>query len=223
MLMFVPGGGGLILYQAYGNLYAMTGRKAHFLKEKQIPSVGVFDEVFSIWKAFGGNTRNLGSFGEETDKTTNQHSSRFKVSAARDGVTIYTRRRHASSSDGVITFLDGCIVDAKVFRKILDICPRFKGEELTKVQDDYATLTFLIDLGYKGPLHKHTSMYVDHMNHPWRTLAAIINKCLSGKTGSNDRLRKSRIDILWGMFYRENVDYPELIWEDFAFQIDHIW
>ncbi|GJY57908.1 hypothetical protein Tco_0457800 [Tanacetum coccineum] len=23
------------------------------------------------------------------------------------------------------------------------------------------------------------------------------------------------------MFYRENVDYPELIWEDFAFQIDH--
>ncbi|GJU41386.1 hypothetical protein Tco_1194343 [Tanacetum coccineum] len=30
-----------------------------------------------------------------------------------------------------------------------------------------------------------------------RTLAVIINKCLSGKTTSNDRLRKSRIDILW--------------------------
>nr|GEW39052.1 retrovirus-related Pol polyprotein from transposon TNT 1-94 [Tanacetum cinerariifolium] len=53
---------------------------------------------------------------------------------------------------------------------------------------------------------------------PWRTLAAIINKCLSGKTESNNRLRKSRIDILWGMFYKENVDYPELIWEDFAFE-----
>nr|GEZ93286.1 hypothetical protein [Tanacetum cinerariifolium]GFA38479.1 hypothetical protein [Tanacetum cinerariifolium] len=26
---------------------------------------------------------------------------------------------------------------------------------------------------------------------------------------------------MWGMFYRENVDYPELIWEDFAYQIDH--
>ncbi|GJT75697.1 hypothetical protein Tco_1042422 [Tanacetum coccineum] len=24
-----------------------------------------------------------------------------------------------------------------------------------------------------------------------------------------------------GMFYKENVDYPELIWEDFAFQVDH--
>ncbi|GJX07792.1 hypothetical protein Tco_0195724 [Tanacetum coccineum] len=42
--MLAPSGGGLILYQAYGNLYAMTGRKAHLLEDKQIPSVGVFDE-----------------------------------------------------------------------------------------------------------------------------------------------------------------------------------
>ncbi|GJZ44557.1 retrovirus-related pol polyprotein from transposon TNT 1-94 [Tanacetum coccineum] len=83
-----------------------------------------------------------------------------------------------------------CLVDAEVFWKILDICL----------------------------LHKHPSMYVDHMHQPWRTLAAIINKCLFGKAASNDRLRNSRIDILWGMFYRENVDYPEFIWEDFAFQ-----
>nr|GEW24350.1 uncharacterized mitochondrial protein AtMg00810-like [Tanacetum cinerariifolium] len=68
---------------------------------------------------------------------------------------------------------------------------------------------------------KYTSMYVDHMSQPWRTLAAIINKYLSRKTTSNDRLRKSRIDIMWGMFYKENVDYPELIWEDLAYQIDH--
>ncbi|GJU95649.1 hypothetical protein Tco_1320405 [Tanacetum coccineum] len=56
-----------------------------------------------------GNTRDLGSFGEETDKITNQHqdSLRFKVLEPRDGVTIYTRRRHTSSSDGVTTFLDG--------------------------------------------------------------------------------------------------------------------
>ncbi|GJV42466.1 retrovirus-related pol polyprotein from transposon TNT 1-94 [Tanacetum coccineum] len=47
-----------------------------------------------------------------------------------------------------------CIVNAEVFRKILDICPRVEG-----------------------PLHKYTSM--------------------------------------------ENIDYPELIWEDFVFQIDH--
>ncbi|GKE28334.1 hypothetical protein Tco_1443718 [Tanacetum coccineum] len=65
-------------------------------------------------------------------------------------------------------------------------------------------------------------MYVDHMSQPWRTLAAIINKCLFGKTASNDILRKSKIDIMWGMFYRETADYPELIWEDLAYQIDYM-
>ncbi|GJS03391.1 hypothetical protein Tco_0319899 [Tanacetum coccineum] len=102
-----------------------------------------------------------------------------------------------------------CKVDAKVFRKILDICLRVEGEEFTKIQDDEATLTFLIDLGYKGPLHKYTNMYwgPDYMHQPWTTLAAIINKCLSRKTASNDILRKSRIDIMWGMFYKENIDY----------------
>ncbi|GKF86415.1 hypothetical protein Tco_0254242, partial [Tanacetum coccineum] len=92
------------------------------------------------------------------------------------------------------------------FWTILDIYPRVECVDFTDVRDDDATLAFLIELGYKCPLYKHTNMFVDHMHQPWRTLAAIINKCLSEKTASNDKLRKSRIDILWGMFYRENVD-----------------
>ncbi|GJV77059.1 hypothetical protein Tco_1508643 [Tanacetum coccineum] len=72
--MLAPSGEGLILYQAYGNIYAMTGRKAHFLEDKQIPSVGVFDE------AFGRNTRDLGSFREEMDKTTNRHQHLSRIS-----------------------------------------------------------------------------------------------------------------------------------------------
>ncbi|GJX83535.1 hypothetical protein Tco_0333016 [Tanacetum coccineum] len=48
--MLAPSGGGLIIYQAYGNLYTLIGRKAHLLEDKQISSVGVFDEVYS---AFG--------------------------------------------------------------------------------------------------------------------------------------------------------------------------
>ncbi|GKD12290.1 auxin response factor 4-like protein [Tanacetum coccineum] len=44
----------------------------------------------------------------ETSKITNQHqdSSRIKVSEPGDGVTIYTRCRHISSSDDVTTSLD---------------------------------------------------------------------------------------------------------------------
>ncbi|GKC26164.1 hypothetical protein Tco_1033458, partial [Tanacetum coccineum] len=91
-----------------------------------------------------------------------------------------------------------CIVNVEVFRIILDICPRVEGVDFTDVPDDDTALTFLIDLGYKGPLYKHTNMFMDHMHRPWRTLATIINKCLSRKTASNDKLRKSKIDILWG-------------------------
>ncbi|GJY88549.1 hypothetical protein Tco_0503177 [Tanacetum coccineum] len=87
--MLAPSGGGLILYQAYG-------RKAHLLEDKQIPSVG----VFSIWKAFGGNTRDLGSFGEETDKTTDLHQHLSRISTqkletasqiTRDAVTTHLK------------------------------------------------------------------------------------------------------------------------------------
>ncbi|GJV70867.1 hypothetical protein Tco_1490862 [Tanacetum coccineum] len=42
-----------------------------------------------------------------------------------------------------------CLVNAKVFWKILDICPRLQGKDFTEVPDDESTLTFLIDLGYK--------------------------------------------------------------------------
>ncbi|GKB37034.1 retrovirus-related pol polyprotein from transposon TNT 1-94, partial [Tanacetum coccineum] len=114
-----------------------------------------------------------------------------------------------------------CVVNADVVRTILDICPRVEGVNFTDVPDDDTTLAFLIKLGYKGLLYKHTNMFVDHMHQPWRTQAVIINKCLSRKTVSNDKLRKSRIDILWGMFYKENVNYPELIWEDLSYQIDN--
>nr|GFB65210.1 hypothetical protein [Tanacetum cinerariifolium] len=89
-----------------------------------------------------------------------------------------------------------CIVNAEVFKTILDIYPRVEGVNFTDVLDDDTALTFLIDLGYKGLLNRHTNMFVDHMHQPWRTLAAIINKCLSRNTASNDKLRKSRIDIL---------------------------
>nr|GEU99154.1 hypothetical protein [Tanacetum cinerariifolium] len=97
--MLAPSGGGLILYQAYGNLYAMTGRKAHLLEDKQIPSVG----VFSTWMTFGENTRDFGLFGEETDKITDLHQILKEVllTEREDGVASIKRRRHNLISNGV--------------------------------------------------------------------------------------------------------------------------
>ncbi|GJQ89995.1 hypothetical protein Tco_0001134 [Tanacetum coccineum] len=42
-----------------------------------------------------------------------------------------------------------CVVNADVFRTILDICPRVEGVNFTDVLDDDTTLAFLIKLGYK--------------------------------------------------------------------------
>ncbi|GKG09822.1 hypothetical protein Tco_0338568, partial [Tanacetum coccineum] len=80
-------------------------RKAHLLEDKQIPSVGVFDEVFSTCMAFGGNTRDFGSFEEETDKITDLHQFHEEVLFIErgDGVTGIKRRRRDLSSDGVRT------------------------------------------------------------------------------------------------------------------------
>ncbi|GJY13837.1 hypothetical protein Tco_0383146 [Tanacetum coccineum] len=59
--------------------------------------------VMSTLMAFGGNTRDLGSFGEETDKITDLHQIHKEVlfTERGDGVAGIKRRRHDLSSDGV--------------------------------------------------------------------------------------------------------------------------
>ncbi|GKB74044.1 hypothetical protein Tco_0935456 [Tanacetum coccineum] len=59
------------------------------------------------------------------------------------------------------------------------------------------------------------------MHQPWRTFAGVINRCLSGKTTGLDKIILSRAQILYGMYYYQNVDFVELLWEDFMFQIDN--
>ncbi|GKB63152.1 hypothetical protein Tco_0919338 [Tanacetum coccineum] len=62
-----------------------------------------FDEVFSTWMAFGGNIRDLGSFGEEMDKITDLHQIYEEVlfTERGDGIVGIKRRRRDLSSDGV--------------------------------------------------------------------------------------------------------------------------
>ncbi|GKB81622.1 hypothetical protein Tco_0948517 [Tanacetum coccineum] len=43
----------------------------------------------------------------------------------------------------------------------------------------------------------------------------------SGKITGLDKIRLLRAQILWGMYYNKNVDFVDLLWEDFMFQIDN--
>ncbi|GKD08944.1 hypothetical protein Tco_1188629 [Tanacetum coccineum] len=60
-------------------------------------------EVFSTWMSFGGNTRNLGSFREETDKITDLHQILEDVLLIErgDGVASIKRRRRDLFCDDV--------------------------------------------------------------------------------------------------------------------------
>ncbi|GJR73883.1 hypothetical protein Tco_0086248 [Tanacetum coccineum] len=65
----------LILYQAFGNLHAMTGRKAHLLKDMPIPSVGVFNKVsfYALFRALEEIHMTWTQFGKKRDKITTLH------------------------------------------------------------------------------------------------------------------------------------------------------
>ncbi|GJU01177.1 hypothetical protein Tco_1111515 [Tanacetum coccineum] len=63
----------------------------------------VCDEVFSTWMEFGGNTHDLGSFGEEIDEITDLHQILEEVLLTKHGddITSIKRRRRDLFSDNV--------------------------------------------------------------------------------------------------------------------------
>ncbi|GJW55843.1 hypothetical protein Tco_0099928 [Tanacetum coccineum] len=79
-----------------------------------------------------------------------------------------------------------------VLEKRLKICPRLLNQDFVEPPTDEEMVPFIKDRG-----------------------------CISGKSTSLDRLRPSRAQMLWGMFYKKNVDFLALLWEDFLFQADN--
>ncbi|GJV05314.1 retrovirus-related pol polyprotein from transposon TNT 1-94 [Tanacetum coccineum] len=96
-----------------------------------------------------------------------------------------------------------------------------EGQDLDALPTDEEIMSFLRELGHTREINSLNDVVVDQMHQPWRTFAALINRSLSGKTTGLDKLRLSRAQILWGMYHQKNVDYVELLWEDFIYQIDN--
>ncbi|GJY81861.1 hypothetical protein Tco_0494612 [Tanacetum coccineum] len=109
-------------------------------------------------------------------------------------------------------------IDMGVFREIFQIYPRLPNQDFDELPSDDEIVSFIKELGHKGDIKSFTEVVIDQMYQPWRTFVAIISKCLLGKITILDKLRLSRAQILWGIFYKKNVDFVELLWEDFTFQ-----
>ncbi|GJW37196.1 hypothetical protein Tco_0060116 [Tanacetum coccineum] len=102
-----------------------------------------------------------------------------------------------------------------------EICPKVRGRDFDLVPSEEDIVSFLRELGHTVEINSLNDVVVDQMHQPWRNFAALINRGLSGKTSGLDKLRLSRAQILWGMFYQKNVDYVESLWEDFVYQIEN--
>ncbi|GJT17696.1 hypothetical protein Tco_0876402 [Tanacetum coccineum] len=152
--MLAPSGGGLILYQAYGNLYAMTDSKE--------PTYQVVLDALALttyYPAFLITADVLVIYMQQLWVTNNKHGSSYQFKI---GKKMFS-------------------VDMKVFREILQIYPRLPDQEFDEPPSEEEILSFIKELGHTGNIKNITAVVVDHMHQPWRTFASIINKCLSGK------------------------------------------
>nr|GFA94290.1 hypothetical protein [Tanacetum cinerariifolium] len=67
-------------------------------------------------------------------------------------------------------------------------------------------LEFFRFLGHSTQIKTLTDVNVNKLYQPWRSFAAVINKCLTGKSSGIDSLRISQAQILWGLYHGSNVN-----------------
>ncbi|GKB74634.1 retrovirus-related pol polyprotein from transposon TNT 1-94 [Tanacetum coccineum] len=77
-------------------------------------------------------------------------------------------------------------------------------------------MDFVNELGYPEAIHFVSHMHVNYLYQPWRAILSLINQCLTDKTSGNDKPRHHVLQMLWGIVIRTNVDYAELLWEEFV-------
>ncbi|GJY65746.1 hypothetical protein Tco_0467984 [Tanacetum coccineum] len=76
----------------------------------------------------------------------------------------------------------------KAFEITPDIFPKLPGQKFEDHPFEEEILSFIRDLGHTSEIKVLSDVNVNHMHQPLRSFAAIINKCLSGKTTALENL-----------------------------------
>ncbi|GJX01367.1 hypothetical protein Tco_0185280 [Tanacetum coccineum] len=79
-------------------------------------------------------------------------------------------------------------ITADYFIEMLQICLKLPNQQFEELPFEEAILTFLRDPGHSGKIKMITDVNVNKLHQPWRSFAAVINKCLSGKSTGYDSL-----------------------------------
>nr|GEX74860.1 retrotransposon protein, putative, Ty1-copia subclass [Tanacetum cinerariifolium] len=88
------------------------------------------------------------------------------------------------------------IVNLESFRDMLHICPRVHGQTFAELPFEEEILDFIRFLGYSSAIRTLTDVNINKLCQPWRSFAAIINKCLTEKSSGYDNLRLFQAQIL---------------------------
>nr|GEX38098.1 hypothetical protein [Tanacetum cinerariifolium] len=89
---------------------------------------------------------------------------------------------------------------------MLHICLRVHGQSFDEPPFEEEILAFIHFLGQSASIRTLTDVNINKLYQPWRSFAAIINKCLTGKSSGHDSLRLSQAQILRGLYHKRNVD-----------------
>nr|GFB69909.1 hypothetical protein [Tanacetum cinerariifolium] len=81
------------------------------------------------------------------------------------------------------------IVDLEAFREMLHISLRVPGQSFDALPFEEEILDFLWFLGHSAQIKTLTDVNVNKLFQPLRSFAAVINKCLTGKSSGFDSLR----------------------------------
>ncbi|GKB48790.1 retrovirus-related pol polyprotein from transposon TNT 1-94 [Tanacetum coccineum] len=111
---------------------------------------------------------------------------------------------------------DWFILDANLLREALEITPIDQAHPFVSPPLGDEIIGFVNEMGYPEVIHFVSSMEVNHMYQPWRAILSMINQCLTGKTSGHDRHIYPVLQMLWGIITNTNVDYAELMWEEFV-------
>ncbi|GJV18557.1 hypothetical protein Tco_1367577 [Tanacetum coccineum] len=106
-------------------------------------------------------------------------------------------------------------VNVDNFRDMLKIYPKLPGQKFKDPPFEEEILSFIRDLGHTGEIKVLFDVNVNHLHQPWRSFAAIINKCLSGKTTALENLvyqvenknSKNNNDMYYPCFTKVIVNY----------------
>nr|GEX10099.1 hypothetical protein [Tanacetum cinerariifolium] len=74
------------------------------------------------------------------------------------------------------------IVNLEYFREMLHICLRILNQPFNELTFEEEILAFLKNLGHSREIKNIIDVNINKLHQPWRSFAAVINKCLSGKS-----------------------------------------